>query len=162
VSEVTESLPETLSADALDEIDARAARASAGPWRTHVANGDHSVRNARDEPVASAARVVRDCPLGLDADDAHFIAHARDDVPRLVAEVRRLRGLLGAHADGPSLGFSWQDVDDELEEEFRQREFAEQALIIRNSDAADEARSLAARHRDRAARIARLLHPRTG
>ena len=157
-----ESPTDPLAAEALDEIDARAARASLGPWRTHVVNGDHSVRDARGEPVASAARVYRDCPLGLDADDARFIAHAREDVPRLVAEVRRLRGLLGAHADGPSLGFTWQDVDDELEEEFRQREFAEQAAIIRNADAAAEARALAARHRERAARIARLLHPRDG
>lgn len=33
---------------------------------------------------------------GATADDQDFIAHARQDVPRLLEEIRRMRGLLGA------------------------------------------------------------------
>lgn len=50
----------------LDAIEARANAATPGPW---------------DEPGFSA----------LDACDARFVAHARTDVPRLIAEVRRLQ-----------------------------------------------------------------------
>jgi hypothetical protein len=37
---------------------------------------------------------------GVPDDDQDFIAHARQDVPRLLAEVRRLRALLGDERAG--------------------------------------------------------------
>ncbi|MFF2193438.1 hypothetical protein [Streptomyces sp. NPDC058157] len=40
-----------------------------------------------------------DVPDGLWDENANFIAHARQDIPRLVAEVRRLRELLDRKND---------------------------------------------------------------
>lgn len=78
--------------DLLDEIQGRANRATKGPWDAY------SVPASRGEAGYSAVgvsdtevQVTRDVGGWLDAD---FIAHARDDVPRLVTA---LRAVLGAH-----------------------------------------------------------------
>lgn len=72
----------------LDAIEARAKEATAGPWHTEwsaesALNGVWCI----DGRVCSAAR-------GSRAEDSEFVAHAREDVPALVAEVRRLRAAL--------------------------------------------------------------------
>jgi len=81
----------------LDEIETRCNAATPGPWTD------------RETGYSKTGRAGGECyhevlfPLGLDdywqgridihlnAEDAAFIAHARDDVPYLAAEVRRLR-----------------------------------------------------------------------
>ncbi len=91
----------------LDAIERRAAAATPGPWFSEAA--DHSqerwvstretearigyrgwqglaaANGCEDDPVAGA--LVARC-------NAAFIAHARADVPALIAEVRRLRAAL--------------------------------------------------------------------
>ena len=62
----------------LDEVDARVAAATEGPW------------------VEANGTVMHSTFYGLApvTGNAEFIAHAREDVPTLLAEVRRLRALV--------------------------------------------------------------------
>lgn len=95
----------------LSEIEARAKAATEGPWsvgeefRTHVVDGAF----AGDDRLPVASQPSNG--LGATAWDeanATFIAHAREDVPALVAEVRRLRevnaGLVRLLKDGGLIG----------------------------------------------------------
>lgn len=76
----------------LDAITARADAATEGPWKAVIANicGDDSVyvETADGRSVAD----LRDDQAAV----ATFIAHARADVPALVAEVRRLQAIVDA------------------------------------------------------------------
>jgi hypothetical protein len=76
----------------LAAIEARANAAAKGPWVVHVG---WQVGPAGRPPLATAhQRVVNGRPLYSPAINAQFIAHAREDVPALVAEVRLLRAML--------------------------------------------------------------------
>ena len=85
-----------MSDDDLDVIERRVAAASAIPWESFVEGRDHSSGDNfirigglnDDEPDMY---VMRDTAPAASA-DLDFIAHARQDIPRLLAEVRRLRG----------------------------------------------------------------------
>jgi len=76
-----------MTTEELLAIEARANAATAGPWR-----------GKKDEGVQADATDVFETGCGccspshLSEADALFIAHARTDVPALVAEVRRLKG----------------------------------------------------------------------
>ena len=77
-----------LTPEELRSILARANAATPGPWRSFVEGRDHT----------SGSRFVRTNGddiemLGASVADQDFIANARQDVPRLVAEIARLRGL---------------------------------------------------------------------
>ncbi|MFE1319523.1 hypothetical protein [Kitasatospora phosalacinea] len=99
-----------LSEEQLAEIEGRAAAATAGPWEpwleTRGAIGGCSVilvqRDTSDVDNEMYLnhyidnRQVASPNVQLDA-DLDFIANARQDVPHLVAEVRRLRALLRAN-----------------------------------------------------------------
>lgn len=73
----------------LDAITARAEAATEGPWST-----SQSTRNSRlygiNEPLGYVTLHAETVTLN----DAEFIAHARQDVPALVAEVHRLTALV--------------------------------------------------------------------
>ena len=94
-----------LSEDRLAEIEARLGRATPGPWayKDRLGGGGcfvfsedtfHVVAVEEDEEAAVSV------PLGRE--DAAFIAGAREDVPLLLAEVRRLRALRGALEPRPA------------------------------------------------------------
>ncbi len=73
----------------LDEILRRCDGATGGPWTAFVEGRDHTagssfIRTAADDIELSGATTT----------DYDFIASAKQDVPRLVAEVRRLRAQL--------------------------------------------------------------------
>jgi hypothetical protein len=76
-----------MTTEELAAIEARANAATAGPWR-----------GTKDEGVQADATAVFETgcecctPSRLSEADALFIAHARTDIPALVAEVRRLKG----------------------------------------------------------------------
>ena len=76
-----------LSEDELELIQNRANLATPGPW--HV-GGDYvvAVNDSAAEDWGTESTVVAQ---GLTSTDAEFMAHARTDVLRLVAELRRLR-----------------------------------------------------------------------
>lgn len=73
----------------LSEIEARCEAATAGKWTSHESHHGNQYRYVQiggDEMYTT---------LEMEPQDANFIATAREDVPRLVAEVRRLRAILG-------------------------------------------------------------------
>ncbi|WP_104087977.1 hypothetical protein [Arthrobacter sp. GMC3] len=80
----------------LDEIAARTDAATEGPWRalgTGSAGGDHWYICDDGEAIASIS-----CQDGINEEqrqpDAEFIAHAREDVPRLVSALRAVEAVL--------------------------------------------------------------------
>lgn len=85
----------------LDQIDARAEAALPGPWRSFVEGrdhlgGDNFIRTGGHDDSAPDMYVTlsycdNESPKPADAALLDFIASARQDVPRLVAELGRLR-----------------------------------------------------------------------
>jgi hypothetical protein len=93
---------ERMKVDELSAIYDRCRRATPGPW---VACRDHSVIGGIGGPICQMdeddAIVVGQAgdwgPSNDPWDDAEFIAHARSDVPRLLAEVQRVRMELAGY-----------------------------------------------------------------
>lgn len=91
-----------LTDNELDLIEARAERATVGPWRACVEGRDHTsgdtfIQTGSDDDELSDMYVTFSFPGGsrpAGTDDLDFIAGSRQDVVRLVAEVRRLRELV--------------------------------------------------------------------
>ena len=78
----------------LSEIESRANAATPGPWAKGCNRyGEHSVYGPEHEDVTPA---YTDHMHGesMMEEDATFIAHAREDVPKLIAEIRRLNDVL--------------------------------------------------------------------
>lgn len=108
-----------MTPDELDAIEARANAATPGPWGfERVDTQTKGMAETTHQHVYSGTTGVADTwhttPLVIEGfgplsgylpprhgkvEDAEFIAHARADVPALVAEVRRLLGLV-AEVDG--------------------------------------------------------------
>ena len=87
-----------ISDDELANILARAEAATPGPWRSHVEGRDHTSGSSFIKTSTSGER-ANDIELsGATVADQDFIAAAREDVPRLVAEIRRLHGELKKRA----------------------------------------------------------------
>ncbi len=80
----------------LDEIKARFEDASAGPWT--VDNFYFEIYDANGEQLNDSE------PGFAILEDALFAAHARDDVPWLVAKVEKLREMLDCHTRDDSNG----------------------------------------------------------
>jgi hypothetical protein len=82
--------------DWIDDINERANRATPGPWRSFIEGRDHwggsNFIQTSGEDIEFA---------GATHADQDFIAHARQDIPRLIDEVRRLQYVL-RDAGGPS------------------------------------------------------------
>ena len=76
-----------LSADELAEIESRCNRATPGPWCEDLEEPMHVVSG---NPLDSTAPAVA---YADNIDDLLFIGHAREDVPKLIAEIRRLANL---------------------------------------------------------------------
>ena len=87
----------------LDDMEARAMAATQGPWRAFVEGRDHLsgdsfIRTGDDAAPDMYVSVVspdRSGEVPAPVADLDFIASARQDLPRLVTELRRLRQLPG-------------------------------------------------------------------
>lgn len=89
--------------DELKAIEDIASRATPGPWHLAIASsGDEAESNIE----AGHTDLAYDIPNA----DAIFITHARENVPALVAEVRRLRAVLTRYAY-PDVGGPILDVN---------------------------------------------------
>lgn len=74
----------------LDAIDARVNAARPGPWTwCRTTAGSYSSLDSGDDEVLSAQGHV-DGWIDSDDADAEFIAHAREDIPALIARIRQL------------------------------------------------------------------------
>ena len=87
----------------LKEIEARAKRATAGPWTSYLEGRDQDVGDnfimtgiADDEEDWSEERGPDLYVFGGTEDDQDFIAHARQDIPVLIVEIKRLKEALAA------------------------------------------------------------------
>ncbi|SCB30862.1 hypothetical protein GA0061099_1004527 [Bradyrhizobium yuanmingense] len=75
-----------LTADEIEAIKARCEQATAGPWksfietRENISGSDFIQTEGEDIYLTGATEADQD-----------FIAHARQDIPRLIAEIERLR-----------------------------------------------------------------------
>lgn len=88
-----------MTEDELKAIEARANAARPGPWKKLAAETDTWL--FVDGPVGNiTSREYWHCEKekqptrAQDESDFDFIAHAREDIPALIAEVRRLRGII--------------------------------------------------------------------
>ena len=86
-------MPVPLSDDYIEEVRNRCEAATAGPWVSSIEGRDHTsgesvilrgVNSSEDDLYLSG---------GTDADH-DFIAHARQDIPKLLDEIERLRNLV--------------------------------------------------------------------
>lgn len=83
----------TLSEMELDEIRRRSEAATLGPWRSFIEGRDHTSGSSFIMTGTDTNR-GEDIELsGASAADHDFIAHARQDVPRLLEEIMTLRNL---------------------------------------------------------------------
>jgi hypothetical protein len=75
----------------IEEIEARCNAASMGPWLSFVEGRDHMSGSSfiRTGPPGQHGADIE--LIGATPQDQDFIAHARQDVPRLLAELRHLR-----------------------------------------------------------------------
>jgi hypothetical protein len=86
-------MTEALSTQSLIEIEQRCARATAGPWKSYVEGRDHT---SGDSFIMTGGEDIY--LAGASAEDRDFIANARQDVPTLIAEIRRLQEFIRAGA----------------------------------------------------------------
>ena len=102
---------EPMTQERLDAIQAREAKATAGPWAidgpAQCGPGD----TLTVYPVEDGGALAYVQPSW---EDAEFIAHARQDVPALLAEVERLRARLTVDDDmveraARSMSAHWHD-----------------------------------------------------
>lgn len=84
----------SLSELELQEIEARVAAAQTGPWKSWVEGRDF-LGGSNFIQTGEGANRGEDIEFsGATVADQDFMAAARHDIPRLIAEVRRLRALL--------------------------------------------------------------------
>lgn len=100
-----------MTREQLEEIRKRAEAATPGPWEASFPTGADcqwidvtTAYGAEDELIGTVLPREHMCnPEGVEAlqkltrqrmDDVEFIAHARTDVPALLAEIERLRAIL--------------------------------------------------------------------
>lgn len=74
----------------LDEIRARAAAATVGPW----IGGNGYVHTVPEFDLHRFDIMPETVARGMEDVDAEFIAHAREDIPRLLAAVDAVRSLI--------------------------------------------------------------------
>lgn len=70
----------------LARIRRRCDAASPGPWKAWIEGRDHTSGSSMVQTGADDIEM-----WGATEADHDFIAHARQDIPRLLAEIRRLR-----------------------------------------------------------------------
>ncbi len=96
---MTKTDPASIPDDELDEIEQRARAASPAPWEAFIEARDHTAGDDLirigglddSQPDMYVQHYLGTQLRSVPAADLDFIAHARQDIPRLVTEIRRLR-----------------------------------------------------------------------
>lgn len=78
-----------MSDDELAAIQKRCDAATAGPWKAYIEDRDHESGSSFIQTAGPDIEMS-----GASNDDYDFIANARQDIPRLLDEVRRLRAIM--------------------------------------------------------------------
>lgn len=76
-----------ITEEELQHILTRCDKATPGPWRSFVEGRDHTSGSNFIQTSAADIEIT-----GGTAADQDFIAYARQDIPRLVAEIAKLKG----------------------------------------------------------------------
>ena len=121
----------------LADIQAREAAATLGPW---FADGHEILVGTADDITRGSMWIGETCTTELPdwgAANAEFVAHARTDVPALVAEVRRLRAVERA-------------VREQVRDATVSLETLHDQLVFDNPDAADALQAITDRLNRRA------------
>jgi len=79
----------------LEAIHRRCENATSGPWRSFIEGRDHTSGSSFIMTGSSESRCKNIELCGATTADQDFIAHARQDIPRLLAEVARLKAVKG-------------------------------------------------------------------
>lgn len=82
-----------LTKEQLDAIKARVEKATAGPWNAYTMAGEYNVEVLGGKDIFISASNGFGHWIEVSKEDAEFTAHARQDVPALIAEVERLQML---------------------------------------------------------------------
>jgi len=94
----------------LDAIQARADAATEGPW-TESYSGSRTIEGADDQIVIDAFNDGIGAGV-IEPADAEFITHAREDVPKMVAALRAVEGLVNEwHKDYSEISPLWSTDD---------------------------------------------------
>ena len=80
-----------ISEEELILIEQRANSAQAGPWKAYIEGRDHESGSSFIMTGPEGQRGEDIEMTGATNDDYDFIANSRQDIPRLVNEIRRLR-----------------------------------------------------------------------
>lgn len=83
-----------ISNSELDDIEKRASLAQPGPWKAFIEGRDHESGN---DFIMTGSNNSRGEDLeisGATQEDYDFIANARQDIPRLLIEIRELKKLV--------------------------------------------------------------------
>lgn len=95
----------------LEEIEARVAAATPGPWYHWPCDGGPeystviSIEVAANGPIGRSDQICRASEDGENAEDLDFIAFAREDIPALLAVAKAARQV-----DSVITRFGWNDV----------------------------------------------------
>ena len=81
--------PARITDDELEEMQKRCNAATGGPWHSYVEGRDGF---AFDNVITTGGEDIY--LHGATPDDQDFVAHARQDVPRLLNEIRQLKAML--------------------------------------------------------------------
>lgn len=114
-----------MSTPDLEAITARADAAAEGPWETRLSSSP--VERMLGNWVIDTSEDASD-PRNINYEvhgeaEAQFIAHAREDVPALVGEVRRLRNAL------TDIAKHQEDMADGLDDSITHEQIHEQLLL---------------------------------
>lgn len=80
-----------ITQERINQIRVRLQLATPGPWKSFIEGRDHFGGSSIVRTSGEDLEI-----LGATGEDIDFIAHARQDVPELLAEVERLRALLAS------------------------------------------------------------------
>jgi hypothetical protein len=73
----------------MDAIRQRCIMATPGPWKSYVEGRDH---DSGSSFIMTSGEDIE--LIGASVADQDFIAHARQDIPQLLAEIQRLKAML--------------------------------------------------------------------
>ena len=83
-----------LTDDIIDEIKRRCDAARPGPWKSYIEGRDHE-SGSNFIMVGEADHRLEDIELiGATIEDQDFIANAKQDIPKLINEIKRLKNSL--------------------------------------------------------------------
>jgi hypothetical protein len=73
----------------MDAIRQRCDQATPGPWKSYVEGRDHDSGSSFIMTSGEDIELIR-----ASVADQDFIAHARQDIPQLLAEIQRLKAMI--------------------------------------------------------------------